>query len=337
MDFYTWQNHRCAFEKAASKPAADSSLADSRTDSGDDSGADSGDSKPALLLIHPIGVGLSREFWQPFIQQFGQQEAKSESASCRHTLYNVDLLGCGDSDMPNRAYRPEDWAEQLAYFIEQIASEPVVLVVQGALLPVAIRLMGLPAGKQVKGLVLSGPPAWRLMTTPTPSWQQTLSWALFESPLGSAFYRYARRESFLRSFSERQLFERPEGVTDDWLAMLKAGAKDMNSRYAVFSFLAGFWRQDYAAAIARIQQPVLVVMGDAASSIDRTTAKQAEAQAQASSTQTSQKTSQKRLQAYLDYFPKAQGVCIVGRNVLPYESAAEFVEAVVPFIANLAS
>ncbi|PZO57835.1 MAG: alpha/beta hydrolase [Phormidesmis priestleyi] len=328
MDFYTWQNHRCAFEKVASKPDADSSLADS----GADSGADSEHSRPALLLIHPIGVGLSHEFWQPFVQQFGQQEAKSESVSCRHTLYNVDLLGCGDSDMPNRAYRPEDWAEQLAYFIEQIASEPVVLVVQGALLPVAIRLMGLPAGNQVKGLVLSGPPAWRLMTTPTPSWQQKLSWALFESPLGSAFYRYARRESFLRSFSERQLFERPEGVTDDWLAMLKAGAKDMNSRYAVFSFLAGFWRQDYAAAIARIQQPVLIVMGDEASSIDRTTAKQAEAQAQANSTQ----TSQQRLQAYLDHFPRAQGVCIAGRNVLPYESTAEFVEAVVPFIANLA-
>ena len=313
MDFYTWQNHRCAFEKVASEPGTDSNLLDSE------------DSRLALLLIHPIGVGLSHEFWQPFIQQW----QKSESAATPCTLYNVDLLGCGDSDMPNRAYRPEDWADQLAYFIEKIASEPVVLVVQGALLPVAIRLMDLPAGNRVKGLVLSGPPAWRLMTTPTPIWQQKLSWALFESPLGSAFYRYARRESFLRSFSERQLFERPEGVTDDWLAMLKAGAKDMNSRYAVFSFLAGFWRQDYARAIARIQQPVLIVMGDEASSIDRTTAKQAEAD--------STQTSEKRLQAYLDHFPRAQGVCIAGRNVLPYESTAEFVEVVMPFIANLAS
>ncbi len=316
MDFYTWQNRRCAFEKVASEPGSDSNLADSK------------DSRLALLLIHPIGVGLSHEFWQPFIQQW----TKNEAATTPCTLYNVDLLGCGDSDMPNRAYRPEDWAEQLAHFIEHIASEPVVLVVQGALLPVAIRLMDLPAGNRIKGLVLSGPPAWRLMTTPTPIWQQKLSWALFESPLGSAFYRYARRESFLRSFSERQLFERPEGVTDGWLAMLKAGAQDMNSRYAVFSFLAGFWRQDYAGAIARIQQPVLIVMGDEASSIDRTTAKQAEANAKKDPTQ----TAQKRLQAYLDHFPRAQGVCIAGRNVLPYESTAEFVEVVVPFIANLA-
>ncbi len=313
MDFYTWRNHRCAFEKVVSEQGIDSNL------------AGSGHSRLALLLIHPIGVGLSREFWQPFIQQW----ITSESAG---TLYNIDLLGCGQSDMPSRAYRPEDWAEQLAYFIEQVASEPVVLVVQGALLPVAVRLMDLPAGKQVKGLVLSGPPAWRLMTTPTPRWQQKLSWALFESPLGSAFYRYARRESFLRSFSERQLFEQPDGVTDDWLSMLKAGAKNMNSRYAVFSFLAGFWRQDYAAAIARIQQPVLIVMGDDASSIDRTTAKQAEAQAQARSIQ----PSQKRLQDYLDHFPRAQGVSISGRNVLPFESTAEFVEAIAPFLANLA-
>lgn len=312
MEFYTWQSHRCAFEKIPGQGVA-------------------------LLLIHPIGVGLSRKFWLPFIQQWTQpqiqQQVQPETAARQPSsaIYNVDLLGCGDSDMPSRAYRPEDWAEQLAYFIEQVASEPVVLVVQGALLPVAVRLMELPAATQVKGLVLSGPPDWRLMTTPTAPWKQTLIWRLLTSPLGSLFYRYARREQFLRSFSQRQLFERAEDVTDGWLSMLRAGAKDMASRYAVFSFLAGFWRQDYAEAIAQIQQPVLVVMGETASTIDRTTAQAVEKTVE----KTTESASQSRLQDYLNHFPQAQGVSIQGRNVPPYESAAEFAQAITPFIARL--
>lgn len=303
MEFYTWQTHRCAFEQVP------------------------GQGDRALLLIHPIGVGLSRRFWQPFIQQW-----TAADESTRSPIYNPDLLGCGDSDMPARAYVPEDWAEQLAYFIDQVVQKPVILVVQGALLPVAVRLMALPAVQAkglVKGLVLSGPPAWRLMTTPTAPWKQQLSWQLFDSLLGNLFYRYARREAFLRSFSQRQLFERPEDVTADWLAMLHAGSQEMASRYAVFSFLAGFWRQNYAAAIAHIDQPTLIVMGVTASPIDRTTARQTDDDAEVAS--------QQRLQTYLERFPHAQGIQVTGRNVMPYESAAEFAQAIAPFIASLAN
>ena len=311
MATYTWQNYRCIYEQV---PGKDS---------------------PALLLVHPIGVGLSKQFWSPFIEQW------LRSPIVQNTLYSPDLLGCGESDMPNRAYRPQDWAEQLAYFIEQVVQTPVVLVVQGALLPVAVSLMSdfEAAAQNVKGLILSGPPAWRLMTTPTDEWKQSLSWRLFDSPLGNAFYRYARREKFLKSFSERQLFEKPEDVSDAWLAMLHEGSREMASRYAVFSFLAGFWRQDYADAIARIQQPVLVVMGDTASTIDRKTAQviaQTAAQtAEQSAGPIAEHPSQKRLQDYMDHFPHAQGVSIPGRNVLPYESTAEFVEAIAPFVKAL--
>lgn len=313
MEFYTWQNYRCAFEKVP---------AQSRAQSRAQTEAETEQALPALLLIHPIGVGLSKQFWRPFIERW-------EASTASSRLYNLDLLGCGESDMPSRAYRPEDWAKQLAYFIEQVAQEPVILVVQGALLPVAVRLMALPAAKKVRGLVLSGPPAWRLMTRPSAGWKQKIGWGLLSSPLGNLFYRYARRQKFLRSFSERQLFDRAEDVTDGWLKMLDEGAADMASRYAVFSFLAGFWRQDYAGAIARIQQPVLVVMGEDASSIDRQTAKETE-KAEAH-------PGQKRLQDYIDHFPRAEGVMIKGRNVLPYESAAEFVTAIAPFVSGLST
>ncbi|MBE9079966.1 alpha/beta hydrolase [Romeria aff. gracilis LEGE 07310] len=290
MQFYRWQGYRCAYEQQGESADV-----------------------PALLLIHPVGVGLSSRFWQPFLEQWQQAEPPNP-------VYMPDLLGCGASVKPRAAYHPEDWAAQLKFFIDTVVQQPVILVIQGALLPVGIRLAAMTA--EVKGLILSGPPNWSLMTEPTPSWQQRVNWNLFDSPIGQAFYQYARRRQFLRSFSQRQLFEKPADVSDSWLSMLQAGAEEPASRHAVFSFLAGFWRQDYEGAIAATQQPTLVLMGQEASSISRSAQPE---------------TPEQRLQVYLDHFPCSEGEIIAGRNVMPYETPDSFVAAIAPFIEKISS
>jgi pimeloyl-ACP methyl ester carboxylesterase len=292
---YQWQNYRCTYEVMGSNDA---------------------NTHPPLLLIHPIGVGLSKSFWQRFCQNWQQQ-------GHNNVIYNPDLLGCGDADMPHLAYYPIDWAEQLNYFIETVIQQPVVLVVQGALFPVAIKLVNLqkdsnPGKNWVKKLVLGGPPPWPLMIKETPPGKQKVRWNLFfDSLVGNGFYRYARSRKFLTSFSTKRLFAEAEAVDEEWLEMLLQGAANMASRHAVFSFLAGFWRENYQEQIAAINQPTLVVMGEKASSISKEGKKE---------------TADERLAQYLQYLPNGECIKIKGRNVLPYESTDEFVKAIVPFI-----
>ncbi|MDZ8258541.1 alpha/beta hydrolase [Nostoc sp. ChiQUE01b] len=287
--FYSWQNYRCAYE--VHQPINTTS-----------------EGVP-LLLIHPIGVGLSRRFWQRFCRQW-------YSTGQRNSIYNPDLLGCGESDMPRIAYTPSDWAEQLQSFLQTVVQKPVIVVVQGALLPVAIQLVQ-KESNLIAGLVLSGPPAWALMTNKPPEWQGKFLWNVLDLPFGSAFYRYARTPKFLRSFSIRQLFASENAVDAEWLNTLLAGAENPASRHAVFSFLAGFWRDDYTSFIASIQQPTLTVMGETASSISQDKKKE---------------TPDERLAHYLACLPKSRGIKINGRNVLPYESTTEFVTAIAPFM-----
>ncbi|XWK90713.1 MAG: alpha/beta hydrolase [Phormidium sp.] len=289
--FYTWKNYRCAYEV--------------HTPTDEDN-----NQKIALLLIHPIGVGLSRHFWQRFYDSWYQTGRKN-------LIYNPDLLGCGESDMPHVAYTPNDWAQQLQDFLQNVGKRPVILVVQGALFPVAIELVqNSSISDLVKGIILSGPPAWPVITKKAKNWQQKLAWNLLDSPLGNAFYRYARGEKFLRSFSIRQLFAQEKQVDTEWLNMLNLGAKDMASRYAVFAFLARFWQKGYEQAINKINQPTLVVLGEKASSISKSGV---------------QETPEQRSQAYLKHLPKGETVFISGRNVLPYESTKEFVKIVADF------
>ncbi|MEH1850040.1 MAG: alpha/beta hydrolase [Nostoc sp.] len=287
--FYTWHNYRCAYEVHQPINTTAEGI--------------------PLLLIHPIGVGLSRQFWQRFCREW-------YNTGQRNLIYNPDLLGCGESDMPHVAYTPSDWAEQLQYFLQTVVQKPVIVVVQGSLLPVAIKLVQ-KESNLIAGLVLSGPPAWALMTKKSPEWQQKILWNLLDSPFGSAFYRYARTPKFLHSFSTRQLFASENAVDAEWLKTLLAGAENPASRHAVFSFLAGFWRQDYTSFIASIQQPTLAVVGETASSISQESKKE---------------TPDERLAHYLACLSQGQSIKINGRNVLPYESTAEFVAAIAPFI-----
>ena len=294
--YYSWQGYRCGYTIAGS----DNPLAKT----------------PVLVLIHPIGVGLSGIFWQRFIATWLAKNPNS-------VVYNPDLLGCGISEMPSVAYYPVDWAQQLQHFIATIVKKPVILVVQGASFPIAIKLVQKSAeANGINGLVLSAPPAWRTITDKAKPQQQKLLWnLLFNSPvgLGQLFYRYARRRQFIKSFSIRQLFAKAEQVDRYWLDELTAGAKNSQSRYAVFSFLAGFWREDYASAISQIEQPTLVVFGEQSSSISR---------------EGKTETLQERLDAYLKHLPQGQGCFIPGRNVLPYESTSEFVQVVADFITE---
>lgn len=291
--FYTWNNLGCAYDIINHENSTPEGI--------------------PLLLIHPIGVGLSRHFWQRFCDEWYSQ-------GNRNLIYNPDLLGCGESDMPHVAYYPIDWAAQLEYFIKTVIKKPVILVVQGALFPIAIELVK----KQpdlIAGMILSGPPAWSVITKPAPEWQQKLLWnLLFDSPSGNLFYRYARRKKFLQDFSIKQLFASVDDVDDEWLDTLQQGAKNSATRYAVFSFLAGFWRKDYQKAIESIKQPTLAVFGETASSISQSGKGD---------------TTEKRIADYSSYLPNGNAIKTPGRNVLPYESTAEFVEAITPFVNQL--
>ncbi|MFB2982684.1 alpha/beta fold hydrolase [Microseira sp. BLCC-F43] len=292
--FYTWNNYRCTY--SVHHPTNST-----------------GDEGVPLLLIHPIGVGLSRHFWQRFCRVWYE-------TGHGNPIYNPDLLGCGESDMPHVACTPADWAEQLHHFLQTVVQKPVILIVQGALLPVGLELVKLQrSANLIRGLILAGPPAWKVIAKKAPNWQQRFAWNLLDSPVGSAFYRYARREEFLRSFSTKQLFETGEKVDNEWLEMLQEGAKNPASRYAVFSFLARFWQQDYGDAIANLTQPTLVVLGTKSSSISK---------------EGKQETPDDRLLEYVKHLPNGRGVKIPGRNVLPYEATTEFVDAIAPFIRS---
>ena len=265
-----------------------------------------GSSPPPLLLIHPIGVGLSSRFWDRFIQCWHRESPEAE-------LLAPDLLGCGGAACSTSPLTPADWAEPLHALLKERNAGPVVLIAQGASLPIALALMD-RAPDWVSGLVAVSPPGWRVLQEAVPIERSRRIWHwLFRSPIGALFYRYARRPSFLRSFSKKNLFAEEEAVDEEWLETLRQGSRSMDTRWAVYSFLAGFWRRGWEPQFTHLRLPQLVVFGHSATGIGRSR---------------SWDDLDQRLATYQQKLPAATIETIPGRNVLPYESTEACVRCI---------
>ena len=66
----------------------------------------------------------------------------------------------------------------------------------------------------VKGVVLVGPPAVEALSIDKPQESIDKVWRLVGSPLGGALFRFARRKSFLSSFSKKNLFADPSQASE---------------------------------------------------------------------------------------------------------------------------
>ncbi len=254
-------------------------------------------------MIHPVGVGLSSRFWDRFITCWRASDGTTD-------LLAPDLLGCGRSKHPYQQISPEDWASPLIDLLREHNNGPAILVSQGASLPIALAVLK-TAPELVSGLVAISPPSWRILEEPFPTMQAQLLWRLlFQGALGTLFFRYARRRAFLKTFSVKNLFANKEGVDAEWLDSLEEEAANMSTRWATFSFLAGFWRRNWSHQWQDLKQPVWLLFGVEATGIGRSK---------------DWDDAQERIDAYQQQMPNAVSASIRGRNVLPYESTTECV------------
>lgn len=285
--------------------------------------------RPPLLCLPPIGVGITRNFYNPLHREWAALGAPSD-------LHSPELLGNGDaSPKPRRFYSPSVWAEQLLDYQRRSIARPAILVVQGGLLPVALEMWRMAGAEAIAGVSLCSPPPLRFISPEAPEekyvrgrfrgkpsapgrLKQRAAWALSNSPAGALFFRYLGSGDGLpriRSFSERNLFYSTEKVDDEWIQMCDYGSRDARSRFATFSYLAGTipggtWRDDRAALLSSLDVPCQVLRGGGIAGAEE------------------------RLQALVASVPRPSCSELVpeGRAVLPYENARVTAELLARFL-----
>lgn len=254
-----------------------------------------------LILIHPVGIGLSSWFWEPFMEAWTYSD-----------VFCPDLIGCGQlGDEWNPGVKgmafPLEWARQCETLIEDfLNSQPCVVMVQGGLAPVGI-LLGQRNASTVKKLILCSPPTWSDLTTPLSQSLLKRNYDFLRSEYGAAAFSLLERRWAIKFFSDLFLFA--DKADSIWIDRAINDCSIAN-RSAVAVFNAGLLQhRSYEEDLKELLQPTLILAGETDKrQFDRNPFKR------------------NMLDCSLGTLP--------GCNVLPWESVDSLIYTIQPFLLN---
>jgi hypothetical protein len=219
---------------------------------------DNGAASTAILLVHPIGVGIGRWFYNRLLQSLYNKRIQLKRSG-RIVALAPDLLACGSASNPMvqqscqklPLFTVSDWSSQVEQFMamyqhEQCFNSSTVLwciVSNGGCVPIALDVMP-PQPFNVTNIVLSAPPRLSGLLQDNPPMKKvqqsyrTLSGVI----VGKLFWWFALRNNgkFVQNFSETNLAADPKNLGEEWTPTCVQMARTFpKSRYSTFAFLAG--------------------------------------------------------------------------------------------------
>ena len=223
----------------------------------------------AVLLIHPIGVGIGRWYYDRLMESLGNDGGGPNTDETDRIVFLApDLLGSGSASAPIAADGTDvleiplltvsDWSDQMQDLMadyeirSESKSHPMgrwTVVANGGCSPIALDVARsfvdgtAPFTSKVTDVVLSSPPRLPFFLESADIEKVKKSYRTLSGIAGRLFWWYDLRKdgNFIQRFSEKNLVGRPGSLGDEWTKNCVAVAKlnSGRSRYSTFSFLAG--------------------------------------------------------------------------------------------------
>ena len=269
-----------------------------------------------IVLVHPVGIGMNSWFWERFLENWSGP-----------AVYAPDLIGCGvanGGDMWDPYTRglsfPLGWVQGVESLLQQkVLTRPAgtfgslpslgipsergcVIVAQGGLAPVGVMLAARNP-TTVSHLVLTSPPTWSDMTTAVPSKELSRNFNILSSPIiGQLAFRILESPWAVAFFSNAFLFQ---GKCDERWLVLACQNTTAADRPPVIAFNAGFCNhRSFDKELTELTQPTLILCGKA------------------------DKPRTKKRTEYVTLMSRCVIEELNGKNILPWESPVEVVEAI---------
>jgi hypothetical protein len=215
----------------------------------------------AVMLVHPIGVGIGRWYHDRLLKSLADDFAKHSS---RVVFLSPDLLGsytaCSPVEVNNGQVLQKfpllnitDWSDQLQHLMSEYECKCEIsnwsIVSNGGCAPIALKVAqsavdkSAPFQKALTNVVISSPPRLPFFLEGTDTERVQKSYRKISGIVGNAFWWYALRKEgkFIQTFSERNLFGDPASLGKRWTPNCITAARHLGgkSRYSTFAFLAG--------------------------------------------------------------------------------------------------
>ena len=209
-----------------------------------------------LLLIHDLNPIASSYEWSKVIDKLSKT----------HTVYAIDLLGCGKSDKPAISYVNYLYVELVNDFIEHVIQQKTELLVTGESFTFAV--MAARMNQSMIGKITAINPTDTTHNVQSPTECSRLVKHVFELPIiGTFIYNLvANKVTIQKQFREKYYYDATKmSYTLPDIYYETAHLQGSNGKYLYASMLGKYTNIYIIHALKLIESPIHFIITDAAS------------------------------------------------------------------------
>jgi pimeloyl-ACP methyl ester carboxylesterase len=206
-----------------------------------------------LLLVHGIHAGASHHEFRHNITELA-----------RHfTVYAIDLLGFGDSDMPRMTYTAQLYHHLLRDFVVEVVGEPAHLIASGVSGGFAVAV-AVYNDELVRKIVLIDPPVEPPESDPetSPLANKLQQFLLGTLAMGKGLYDTVSSGFELKRFLYSRYAHPSRHVTDALVEELRERATRRHALYGFISLMTGHLWIDLPQWLRHVRSEVVVIWGE---------------------------------------------------------------------------
>lgn len=205
-----------------------------------------------LLLVHDTTTYSSTYEWSNVI----------ESLSANHTVYAIDLLGCGYSDKPEITYTTYLYVQLLTDFITKIIGKRTDVIVTGASSPSV--LMACYNNNTLFNKIILVNPIGVSEAEKTSSIKEKHLRVLLNLPvIGSTIYNMFSSKEAIKDFCKSKLFYNeniPNGIINAYHELSHMGG--FNAKFLFTSLICKYFSVSLKKALLSIDNSITIISGE---------------------------------------------------------------------------
>lgn len=212
-----------------------------------------------LLLIHDLNSTSSEYEWRRIVSELSKD----------HTVYTIDLLGCGRSEKPKMIYTNYLYVQLTLDFIKNIIKQKTDIITSGR--SVAIITLACYTEPSLFNKLIFVNPQNLITMNQYPSYKQKLYRYMIDSPiLGTAIYNFnVRKSAIKKAFRTNYYYTKKHILKQDIQVYHEASHLGGSSaKYLHASIQSYYTNANILHALKEINNSIYIISGDKVSSMD---------------------------------------------------------------------
>lgn len=203
-----------------------------------------------VLLIHDLHPAASSYEWDKCVRQLAKN----------HTVYALDLLGCGRSDKPNMTYSNYLFVQLITDFIKNIIGEKTDIVVTGESSSFTLMACNMNPEQFNKIIVINPSDLKELCATPSKD-KNALKFLIDMPIIGTLIYNIVFTEKNIsKLFSDKYYYKEhlvPTKTTDVYYE--SAHLQNSHGKYLLSSIKANYTNINIVHALKKINNSIYLI------------------------------------------------------------------------------